>query len=165
MTSAHKNAVKIRWLTQVFSVVLCNIIFSCCAVEAVNPAAGYTPLIGEKAAETAVAMIGMPYKYRGESPKGFDCSGLVRYCFLAAGLDAPHGTKALKSVTRPVSFEDIWEGDLLFFNERGRGSSHVGIFLSGDLFVHAPSSGGQVRTDSLNDPHWEKSFVEARRFL
>ena len=120
--------------------------------------------IGEKAAFTAVSMIGRPYKYRGNSPAGFDCSGLVQYSYLAAGLDVPHGTKALKAITLPIG-ENMQTGDLLFFNERGKAYSHVGIYLGGDTFVHAPGTGGQVETGSLEDPHWKSSFVEARRFM
>jgi len=85
-------------------------------------------------------MIGRPYKYRGNSPAGFDCSGLVQYSYLAAGLDVPHGTKALMEITLPID-EGMQIGDLLFFNERGKKYSHVGIYLGDDAFVHAPSTG------------------------
>ncbi|MCK9418767.1 MAG: C40 family peptidase [Nitrospirae bacterium] len=120
--------------------------------------------IGEQAAFTAVSMIGRPYQYKGNSPAGFDCSGLVQYSYQAAGLDVPHGTKALRAITLPIE-ENMQIGDLLFFNERGKTYSHVGIYLGGDTFVHAPSTGGQVRTESLEDPYWKSSFVEARRFM
>jgi cell wall-associated NlpC family hydrolase len=120
--------------------------------------------IGEKAAFAASSMIGKPYKFKGNSPSGFDCSGLVQYSYMAAGLDVPHGTKALLDITLPVD-KDMQIGDLLFFNERGKQYSHVGIYLGGDTFVHAPGTGGQVRTESLEDPYWKSSFVEARRLL
>ena len=136
-----------------------------CASVPAAPVTVHVPDMGEKAANTAVAMIGKPYKYRGDSPEGFDCSGLVRYSYLAAGLSVPHGTKPLRKVTRPVSLQEIRKGDLLFFNERGKKNSHVGIYLEDDIFVHAPSSGGNVRKESLSDPHWKKSFVDARRFM
>jgi len=140
-------------------------LFVCaCAASPTRPVIGYTPAIGEKASKTAVAMIGRPYLYKGDSPEGFDCSGLVRYSYLAAGLDVPHGTKALRSVTRPVGLNKVRRGDLLFFNEDGKPSSHVGISLGNNSFVHAPSSGKTVRRDSLTDPHWKKNFLEARRF-
>lgn len=120
--------------------------------------------IGEQAAFTAVSMIGRPYMYKGDSPAGFDCSGLVQYSYQAAGLDVPHGTKALMNRTRSIG-RDMQTGDLLFFAERGKKYSHVGIYLKNDTFVHAPSTGGQVRTESLEDPYWKNSFVEARRFM
>ncbi len=146
-----------------------------CASLLVKPATSNTPAvsgkaghldttIGEKAAFTAVSMIGRPYQYKGNSPAGFDCSGLVQYSYLASGLDVPHGTKALRAITLPTG-ENMQIGDLLFFNERGKTYSHVGIYLGGDMFVHAPSTGGQIRTESLEDPYWKSSFVEARRFM
>ncbi len=136
---------------------------SACASAPVRPVTGYTPAIGEKAAKTAAAMTGRPYKYKGDSPVGFDCSGLVRYSYLSAGLEVPHGTQQLREVTKPVETKYLRKGDLLFFSESGK-ASHVGIFLGGDLFVHAPSTGGRVRKESLTDLHWKKSFLEARRF-
>ncbi|HTF99221.1 MAG TPA: C40 family peptidase [Nitrospirota bacterium] len=136
-----------------------------CASAPVHPVAGYTPAIGEKAARTAAAMLGRPYKYQGDSPSGFDCSGLVRYSYLAAGLDVPHNTLALRSASRKVYPSELRTGDLLFFYERGRPFSHVGIYLEEGYFVHAPSSGKKVRRDSLADQYWKKSFIEARRFF
>ncbi|MGE5173422.1 MAG: C40 family peptidase [Betaproteobacteria bacterium] len=147
-----------------FAASLSLMLVSCSSAPA-RPVTNYTPTMSEKAANTAVAMIGRPYKYRGDNPEGFDCSGLVRYSYLAAGLSVPHGTKPLRKVTRPVSFQEIRKGDLLFFYERGKKNSHVGIYLEDDIFVHAPSSGGNVKKESLSDPHWKKSFLEARRFM
>jgi cell wall-associated NlpC family hydrolase len=135
-----------------------------CASAPVRPVVGYTPAIGEKAARTAVAMIDRPYKYRGDSPEGFDCSGLVRYSYLTAGLDVPHGTKQLVGTTRPVSLRSVRKGDLLFFDEKGGKYSHVGIYIGHSTFVHAPHSGLKVRKDSLRSRYWKKSFSEARRF-
>jgi cell wall-associated NlpC family hydrolase len=126
---------------------------------------GNTPTIGGKAALTAVSMIGRPYKYKGNTPAGFDCSGLVQYSYLAAGREGvPHGTKALLGLTRSIG-KDLQTGDLLFFNERGKKYSHVGIYLENDTFVHAPGTGGQVEKESLEDPYWKGSFVDARRFM
>lgn len=135
-----------------------------CAFAPMKLVVGYTPAIGEKAARTAVAMIGRPYKYSGDSPEGFDCSGLVRYSYLAAGLDVPHRTKDLRNASNPVGYPKIRRGDLLFFEERGVKYSHVGIYIGNDHFVHAPSTGQKVRKDSLRDAFWKKSFLEARRF-
>lgn len=137
----------------------------CSSAPAPRKANGYTESVGEKAAKTAVSMVGKPYKFRGESPSGFDCSGLVRYSYLAAGMDIPHGTKALREISRPVSSRDLRKGDLLFFLQEGKRYSHVGLYIGSDRFVHAPSSGKTVRTDGLDNPYWKKHFLEARRFI
>jgi cell wall-associated NlpC family hydrolase len=151
-------------LWQRYALRLFVLLFAGCAHAPVKQVTGYTPAIGEKAARTAVSMIGRPYKYRGDSPAGFDCSGLARYSYLTAGLDIPHGTKDLKSATRAVGAGRMQKGDLLFFNEKGGTYSHVGIYIGDSSFVHAPSAGKKVRKDSLSDPYWKKHFLETRRF-
>jgi murein DD-endopeptidase len=135
-----------------------------CAPATTKPANSHATATGEKAAHIALSMVGRPYQYKGNSPAGFDCSGLVQYSYQAAGMDVPHGTKSLVNITRSAGAH-LQTGDLLFFNERGKKYSHVGIYLGNDTFVHAPSTGGRVRKDSLQDPYWKKSFFEARRFM
>ncbi len=122
----------------------------------------YSPSAGARAARTALAMIGRPYRYRGDSPRGFDCSGLVRYSYLSAGLDLPHSTRALWNVSQWVSIRAARKGDLVFFNEAGR-HSHVGIYLGRGSFVHAPRTGERVRRDSLRNPYWKRHFAGIRR--
>jgi murein DD-endopeptidase len=159
----NRTIFKKRRFAFLLIVLLCTtVVVTCCTSAPVKPATGYTSDTGEKAAKTAISMIGRPYKYQGDSPSGFDCSGLVRYSYLTAGLEVPHGTLALKNVTRPVG-KNMQIGDLLFFSERGKKYSHVGIFIGSDLFVHAPSTGQKVRKDSLKDPYWKQNFIEARR--
>jgi murein DD-endopeptidase len=149
----------------VYGIIFCVILLSAigCATVPTGPVPDNTT-IGEIAALTAVSMIGRPYKYKGDSPAGFDCSGLVQYSYQSAGLDLPHGTKALINRTRSIG-RDLQTGDLLFFTERGKKYSHVGIYLENDSFVHAPGTGGKVRKDSLQDPYWKDHFIEARRFI
>jgi len=149
---------------QAYAFLFCIILLIGCTHAPGKQVTGYTPAIGEKAARTAVSMIGMPYKYQGDSPEGFDCSGLVRYSYLTAGLDAPHGTKDLRTVTRQIESRSLQKGDLLFFDEKGGKYSHVGIYIGNQYFVHAPSGGKKVRKNSLTDLYWKNHFLEARRF-
>jgi cell wall-associated NlpC family hydrolase len=137
---------------------------SCAHTQPTKHIEGYSFSTGDKAGDTALTMVGRPYKYKGDSPAGFDCSGLVRYSYLAAGMDVPHGTKTLRSVTRSISYREIRKGDLLFFLQEGKKYSHVGIYVDDNRFVHAPSTGKTVRMDSLLDPYWKKHFLDARRF-
>jgi murein DD-endopeptidase len=130
-----------------------------------KPVPGYSQFAGDKAADTALTMIGKPYRYRGETPSGFDCSGLVRYSYLAAGMDLPHGTKSLLTVTRSVGLQNARKGDLLFFLQEGKKYSHVGIYVGNDQFIHAPSTGGFVRRDSISDRYWKKHYIDTRRLL
>lgn len=142
------------------------LLLSACGGKApVKPVQGYTPAAGEKAANTAVSMVGRPYQFKGDTPSGFDCSGLVRYSYLTAGMDLPHGTSALKSLTQPVRRSLARKGDLVFFIQEGKKYSHVGIYIGKNTFVHAPSTGGKVRKDSLDDPYWKKHYLDTRRFI
>ncbi len=75
----------------------------------------------------------------------------------------PRDTQAQHRMSVLVSTRSLREGDLLFFDQEGRKKSHVGIYLGNGRFIHAPSSGGKVRIDSVNADFWKKHFVEARR--
>lgn len=138
--------------------------FGCAHTSPTKHIEEYAFSVSDKAADMALTMVGKPYKYRGDSPAGFDCSGLVRYSYRAAGREVPHGTKALRSATRSISYNEIRKGDLLFFLQGGKKYSHVGIYLNDNLFVHATSTGKTVRMDTLLDPYWGKHFLDARRF-
>ena len=140
------------------------LLFGCVAAPPARHIEGYSASVADKATATALIMVGRPYQYKGDSPSGFDCSGLVRYSYLVAGMDVPHSTSSLRDHTRPVSPRDMRKGDLLFFNESGKKYSHVGIYIGNSLFVHAPSTGKTVRKDNLQDPYWKKHFLGARRF-
>jgi murein DD-endopeptidase len=116
-----------------------------------------------QAAAYAQTMIGKPYRYGGSSPAGFDCSGLVMYSYKQAGLALPHSTDKQRSSSRVVKVAELRRGDLLFFNQEGKKHGHVGIYVGDGKFVHAPSSGKSVRSDSLAAPYWKKHLTEARR--
>lgn len=115
------------------------------------------------AVDLAASMVGKPYRYGGATPQGFDCSGLVYYSFQRAGINVPRSTERQRKHSRAVTSTPV-RGDLVFFNQDGRYSSHVGIVLGDNRFVHAPSRGKHVRVDSLNDPYWQKHLVDVRRF-
>lgn len=141
----------------------CAAIFlaGCASDPAARPVAGNK---AQQASKIASSMVGKPYRFGGNSPRGFDCSGLVHYSYRNAGISVPRSTNTQRSQSRRVSRTSIQSGDLLFFNQEGKYSSHVGIYLGNNRFVHAPSSGKRVRVDSLSDDYWKKHFVDARRF-
>lgn len=116
-----------------------------------------------QASAVAASMVGKPYRYGGNSPRGFDCSGLVYYSYQRAGLTVPRSTQSLRQASHKVAVSRLTRGDLLFFNQDGKFSSHVGIYLGRDRFVHAPSHGKRVRVDSFTDDYWQRHFVDARR--
>jgi len=116
-----------------------------------------------RAADHALAVVGAPYRYGGVDPDGFDCSGLVHYSFRKIGISLPRDTRSLRKVGMLIDLNDLAKGDLVFFDQEGKKSSHVGIYLGDGSFVHAPSTGGRVRADKIDLTYWRKHFTEARR--
>ena len=116
-----------------------------------------------RAADHALQMLGKPYRFGGETPRGFDCSGLVYYSFGKTGVELPRDTQGQRRVGRRVQKSALRKGDLVFFDQEGKNASHVGIYLGDGSFVHAPSSGQQVRRDRLDAPYWQRHFDSARR--
>jgi murein DD-endopeptidase len=118
----------------------------------------------DRAASNAAKMLGKPYRYGGATPSaGFDCSGLVQFSFKQAGVSVPHNTERQRQTSRPVRLSELRRGDLIFFDQEGKKNSHVGIYVGDGKFVHAPSSGKEVRRDRLDAPYWKKHLSEARR--
>lgn len=116
-----------------------------------------------RAADHALAMVGAPYRHGGADPAGFDCSGLVHYSFRKVGIALPRDTHSLRKIGIRIEMDDLAKGDLVFFDQEGKKSSHVGIYLGDGKFVHAPSTGGKVRADKIDLTYWRKHFNEARR--
>jgi len=135
--------------------------------RAPNAAAPYPTAVpnavASRAADNALAMLGKPYRHSGTTPAGFDCSGLVQYSYSQAGINLPRETQAQRREGHLVAADALRRGDLVFFDQEGKKSSHVGIYIGQGRFVHAPSTGGRVRTDGLNSGFWRAHFVEARR--
>ena len=113
----------------------------------------------------ALSLTGIRYKYGGNSPEtGFDCSGFVRYVFKqATSLTLPHSALAISQLGKTVPKDELQPGDLVFFNTLKSTFSHVGIYLGNNHFIHSPSSGGQVRVESMQDSYWAKRFNGAQR--
>ncbi|MEG0975248.1 MAG: C40 family peptidase [Comamonas sp.] len=109
-------------------------------------------------------VVNTPYTYGGNSPEGgFDCSGLIQYAI--AGITTrklPRTTAQWATVSVPVDRGDLQRGDFVFFNTLGGRYSHMGIYAGNNQFVHAPSSGGVVKTVSLSNPYFAKRFTDAR---
>jgi len=119
--------------------------------------------LGERIAATALTQVGRPYRYGGNTPQGFDCSGLVRYAYLAAGVSVPRTTEEQYRAARQVRLSRLAPGDLLFFRIDSRSVSHVAIYTGSGRFVHAPQSGRPVETRALDDAYYRARLVGAGR--
>jgi cell wall-associated NlpC family hydrolase len=114
--------------------------------------------------DSAESMLGQPYRYGGAAPGGFDCSGLVFYAAASAGISVPRTAHEQQAFGVPVARADLKAGDLVFMHLQ-RKELHVGIVLDAERFIHAPSSGGRVRIDSLRASPYAQAFLGARRIM
>jgi cell wall-associated NlpC family hydrolase len=112
---------------------------------------------------TALSLRGVPYRPGGADPSGFDCSGFVSYVFAQHRVQLPRTVPDQYRMGRPIGARSVAPGDLVFFRTTARGASHVGIAVSADEFVHAPTSAGVVRLESLRSRYWLTRFLGARR--
>jgi len=156
-----------------------SIVLSGCASQSVRlpetepePAAATVPVVNATDRASGVALqalahLGTPYRAGGLSPQtGFDCSGLVAYVYReGAGLALPRNTVDLSQLGEPVERTALRPGDLVFYNTQRREYSHVGIYLGEDRFIHAPSSGGEVRVENLRADYWARRYNGARRVI
>lgn len=128
------------------------------------PTAGtpVVPTTGERAARRALELVGTPYRYGGNGPDAFDCSGLVRYVYAELGVALPRTSDAQFAAGRPVQPGTLEAGDLVFFRIP---QSHIGIFVGEGRFVHAPASGRTVSTARLDEPWFMRAYVGAVRVV
>ena len=133
-----------------------------------TPGPAYTPANrNDDLLFQAIAAAGVDYRNGGRNHQtGFDCSGLVAFVFREAyGLALPHNSRAQSAFGDAVDTASLQAGDLVFFNTQREPYSHVGIYLGEGKFIHAPRTGSQVRTESMNARYWATRFNGARRIV
>ncbi len=137
------------------------------APRAAAPDEGREASLRRGLAETARSFIDFPYAWGGTSAReGFDCSGLAMTVYRLNGLELPRSLSDQYAGGVGVSREDIDDGDLVFFaTSDSRRVSHVGIYIGGGIFIHAPGRGKAIRSDSLLSRYFADRFIGARRYF
>jgi cell wall-associated NlpC family hydrolase len=130
---------------------------SASSVSAPAPPSKYGGVVG-----IAMQYLGTPYVWGGASPGGFDCSGFAMYVYAQVGISLPHNAAMqYNSVGVPVSRDDLQAGDLVFFD----GLGHMGIYIGGGQFIHAPHTGDVVKISSLYDSWYASTYYGAKRVV
>ena len=122
---------------------------------------------GNEIAFFALGLIDTGYRFGGKNPDaGLDCSGMVSYIYeRAAGMRLRGSAADIARQGRSIEAAKLRPGDLVFFNTRNKPFSHVGVYIGGQRFVHAPSSNGRVRIDSLSARYYAQRFEAARTYF
>jgi len=120
-----------------------------------------------RSVRVAERLIGVPYRYGGESKRGFDCSGLTSYIYRQLGYAIPRTAQQQASVGSWVPLDELSAGDLVFFGEDREKLFHVGLVVSdaGEPLemIHSASSRGVVRTVVVDSPYWLDRLSFGRR--
>jgi D-gamma-glutamyl-meso-diaminopimelic acid endopeptidase CwlS len=129
-------------------------------------------LLRSRIALLAQKYLGVPYKYAGIGPDGFDCSGFVYFVFReAAGMEVSRSSVGIWNSGKKIALKEVRTGDVLVFTTVRAGASHAGIVLEngprGILFIHAASQGSKtgVIISNMNESYYKKCFMGARSYF
>jgi cell wall-associated NlpC family hydrolase len=142
------------------------VIVGCSSRPALAPPEARPALTSEQSKDIAIhalGLVGTPYRYGGNTLEGgFDCSGLIDYVYRSStGARPPRTVAQLAGFGQAVRTAELQTGDLVLFG--GSRPTHAGIYVGNGRFVHAPSSGGDVRLDRLDGPYWSRQQLAVRR--
>ncbi len=101
---------------------------------------------------------GVPYRYGGSTPRGFDCSGFTSYLYKKAGVKLPRTASAQRRYAKRISRKTARRGDLVFFHNSGGRVYHVGIYMGKNRTLHSPRPGRRVSVERI----WTKNVTFGR---
>ncbi|WP_419882443.1 C40 family peptidase [Peribacillus sp. B-H-3] len=123
--------------------------------------------IRKNVAMYAASLKGKPYKYGGQSLKGFDASGYISYVYTHAN---PSKMKVERTIAKQYkqgmtvkSMKDLMPGDVVFFSFNGKAPTFAGIYTGKNMFYAVTSKG--VTMEKLNTKYWSKAYTGAKRWI
>lgn len=114
--------------------------------------------------ETASGYTGVPYKWGGVDKSGVDCSGFVYAVFITHNISIPRMAGAQYKYGKDISFDELRPGDLVFYDIEGK-ADHVGLYMGDGRFLHASTSGKEVREARMDNPYYSARFLGARNII
>jgi cell wall-associated NlpC family hydrolase len=114
---------------------------------------------GQRVVNVALKYIGVPYRWGGSDPSGFDCSGFVQHVYAQVGVTLPRNAARQYEHGTPVARDRLRPGDLVFFDQL----RHNGIYLGQGRFIHAGQTGKHISVAALDDGWYRSRWVGARR--
>lgn len=120
---------------------------------------------GDEIVAYAKEFLGAPYAYGGATPGGFDCSGFTQFVAAHFGGILPHSSSGQYYYGINVEREDLQPGDLVFFESPDDPMTigHVGIYVGGGQFIHAPQANDPVKITNLSNVYFDPRFYGAVR--
>ncbi len=111
----------------------------------------------------AIGLLGIQYKFGGQSVGGMDCSAFVQKVYSMLGIELPRTARYQAQFGLFVNRENLKPGDLLFFRTYARFPSHVGIYIGEGKMIHASSAGGRIIISNIDKDYYLRHFLFAKR--
>ena len=113
----------------------------------------------------AIGLLGIRYRFGGETVNGMDCSSFTQKVYRIAGIELPRTARYQAQLGVKVSRDELKPGDLLFFQTYAKFPSHVGIYIGNGQMIHASSAHKSITISRIDKPYYKRRFLFAKRLF